>query len=118
MLKDSLLILPLTLVLSGCQACGYSSQGNDLSGQVKKVVSHTPIVCPDYDEVDISMGYLNNGVGSISKEDVLLTIRNPQDVQPLRKAAQDGSIVKATYNVFRASPCEPDHELISFQIVK
>ncbi len=118
MLKISLLALPLAVALSGCQACGYSSQQNDLTGQVKKVISRTPIICPDYTEVDVSLGYIRNGGGSVSKEDVVLSVHNQAFIPLLKQAADSGEPVKVTYNVFRASICEPEHELTAVQIIK
>ncbi|MBV9125684.1 MAG: hypothetical protein JO112_20230 [Planctomycetes bacterium] len=117
MIKTALLLITIS-ALPACQACGYSSQQNDLTGQVKKVISRTPLVCPDYTEVDVSMGVLRNGVGSLSKEDLILFVRNPQDIPTLKKAALEGDIVEITYNDFRASICEPTEELTSVQITK
>ena len=99
-------------------ACGNSSTGNESVGQVKKVVNKTPIICPDYVEVDLSLGVMRNGVGSLSKEDVVLAV-DPGDkatVDAMKKAAEDGSIVKLGYDVHRISPCWPDHRLTSFVV--
>lgn len=116
-MKKMIALSLIIAALPACQACGHESKQNELSGQVKKLISRTPLICADYTEVDISLGYMKNGVGSISKEDVILTVRNPQDIALLKKAADSGAIVKGTYNVFRFSICEPDHELLSVQLI-
>lgn len=96
-------------------ACGNSSADNETVGQVKKVVNKTPIICSDYTEVDISLGVMRNGVGSMSKEDVILAIDNSEreTIEKLKKAADDGSIVKVTYDVRRLALCWPEHRLLT-----
>lgn len=90
-------------------ACGYSSKSNELVGQVKKVIEETPIVCSDYAYADISLGVLRNGAGSVSHEDVILYVPNRADAEFLKKAAEDGSPVKVTYDIKRwpAGLCVP-----------
>lgn len=94
-------------------ACGYSSKGNELVGQVKKVVARTPIVCDDFREVDVSLGVLRNGGGSMSKEDVELYVTNEADVPLLKRAAEEGFPVKVGYDIKRVVWCVPDHWLTS-----
>lgn len=102
--------IALALFLS---ACGFSSKANELVGQVKKVVEQTPIFCSDYAEVDISLGVLRNGAGSVSHEDVILYVPNQADAAFLKKAAEDGTPVKVTYDIKRVPWCVPDHWLTS-----
>jgi len=94
-------------------ACGTSSSGNEVVGQVKKVVNKTPFICPNYTEVDVSLGVVRNGIGSMSHEDLVLALDNSakNSIDKLKRAAEDGSVVKLTYNVERVSPCWPDHRL-------
>jgi hypothetical protein len=94
-------------------ACGTSSSGNESVGQIKKVVNKTPFICPNYTEVDISLGIVRNGIGSMSHEDLVLALDNSakSTIDKLKKAAEDGSVVKVTYDVQRVSPCWPDHRL-------
>jgi len=94
-------------------ACGKSSTDNEAVGQVKKVLKKTPLICDDYTEVDVSLGVVRNGVGSLSKEDVLLAIDNSEKdkIAVFKKAAEDGAIIKFTYDVNRLSLCWPDHRL-------
>lgn len=96
-------------------ACGTSSSGNESVGQIKKVTNETPLICPDYTEVDVSLGVIRNGVGSMSKEDLILAIDNSErdTITKLKKAAEDGSIVKFNYDIRRIAPCWPDHRLAS-----
>lgn len=100
--------LCLVLALS---ACGYSSVDNELTGQVKRVKKRTPMVCPDYVEVDVSLGIMRNGVGSMSTEDVWLLVESYADIALLEKAAEEGGVVKVHYDVKRLTLCVPDHRL-------
>lgn len=108
----------LCFIIAALTACGYSSTGNALEGQVKKLVHRTPIVCPDYMEADISLGVMRNGVGSLSKEDVLLAVdlADAASITTLKSAAKSGAIVTIGYDVPRISPCWPDHRLRSVAI--
>lgn len=106
--------IPLLLVLAGC----LKSSDNDAIGQIKKVVNKTPIICPDYTEVHMSLGVVRNGVGSMSHEDLYLAVDNDNKglIAELKAAAESGAIVKLTYDVKRVSPCWPDHRLSTFAI--
>lgn len=97
-------------------ASGLSSSGNELEGQVKKVVRRTPLLCPDYVEVDVSLGILRNGVGSISKEDVQLYVADERMVEVLQRAAKSGAPVTVGYDVQRLGVCRPDHWLTSVAV--
>lgn len=94
-------------------ACGYSSKDNELVGQVKKVVTQTPILCGDYYEADVSLGVLRNGAGSFSKEDVVLYVQNPTHLPLLKQAAEEGFPVKVGYDIKRVTRCVPEHQLTS-----
>lgn len=110
-----LLIKLLFPFLIPVAACGYSSRDNELVGQVKKVVAQTPVLCGDYHEVDISLGVLRNGMGSTSKEDIVLYVANNSDVVLLKRAAEEGFPIKATYSIKRTPWCVPDHWLTSVE---
>ncbi len=97
------------LLIAMLAACGNTAAGNELVGQVKKVVVHTPIICPNYVTADLSLGIMQNGVGSLSKEDVVLEVTDPNDIAVLRKAAETGHLVKVTYNIRRVTICVPEH---------
>lgn len=107
-------IIVLLFVLA---SCGRSAVDNELVGQVKKVVERTPLVCPNYTEVDVSLGVLRNGVGSLSKEDVVLYVADKRHATLLKRAAETGQLVKATYDIQRVSWCRPDHWLTSASLV-
>ena len=96
-MKKIIWILPI--LLTGC--LGDSSRDNELSGQVKKIHSVTPILCPNYKEVDVSLRILRNGMGSVSNQDMILWVPNDDDYEILKKASENGSIVKIKYDVAR-----------------
>ena len=101
-------IVAALLVLS---ACGRSSVDSELVGQVKKVIHNTPVICPDYYTVDISLGVMRNGVGSMSTRDEYLTVSNPADVATLQKLSEVGGLVKVKYDVYRFVICTDDHHI-------
>jgi hypothetical protein len=102
-MKKIALLSVAVLSLSGC--LGNSSSGNDVIGQVKKAKHITPLICPDRDTVDVSLGVMRNGVGSVSKEDLELYVPNPEDFNVLQQASKTGSLVKVTYSEARFFWC-------------
>lgn len=112
---NKVIVLAVVVALS---ACGLSAKNNEMVGQVKKVVEQTPIFCGDYAEADISLGVLRNGGGSMSKEDVVLYVADQDMVKLLKRAAEDGSPVKVTYDIQRLAVCRPDHWLTSVQVIE
>lgn len=110
-------VLPV-LLLAGCM--GHTSSGNELTGQVKRVQHKTPILCPDYVHVDISLGTMRNGVGSMSTQDIWLWVKNDADVAVLEKASRDGGIVKVSYDVARSRwfDCVEKEELTHVEVVQ
>lgn len=102
------------LLLAGC---GYSARDGELIGQAKKVVSVTPIVCPDYTAVDISLGVLRNGVGSLSTQDVWLRVMNHSDVALLKRAVESGAVVKVKYDTRRLTVCYAQFNLLYVEIL-
>lgn len=85
--------------------CGYSSLNSNLTGQVKALMQRTPLLCGDRTDVDISLGVMRNGVGSMSTEDIVLTVPNREDVTLLKKASASGQLVNITYSVYRFTWC-------------
>jgi hypothetical protein len=116
-MKITTIMLMCSVALSGCEACGYSSRDNDLIGQVKRVKEMTPIICGNYTEADISLGVMRNGVGSLSKEDVLVYVPSPKDRDLLIQANKSGALVDVKYDERRATTCIPDHVVTSVSIV-
>lgn len=100
----TLIILVLLCFSIGC---GRSSVNNELIGQVKKVQNHTPILCPNYDSADVSLGVMQNGVGSMSTQDVWVTVPAEQLAQ-FKSAVESGIPVKVNYDVWRWAPCTED----------
>jgi hypothetical protein len=96
----------LILALFGLTGClGLSSKDNELIGQVKKVKQRTPLICPDRVDVDISLGVIRNGVGSMSAEDVWMTVESADEIAKFKKANETGSLVKVKYDVRRVIIC-------------
>lgn len=104
--------------LLGLSACGYSSKNSEMVGQVKKVVNNTPLLCPDYYSVDISLGVLRGGVGSMSSEDTWATIQSPESVKVLKQAAESGQLVKATYDMRRFVFCTEERLITNVEVIK
>lgn len=109
-------ILALALPLGGCW--GHSSSGNTIIGQVKKVKRMTPLVCGDRVDVDVSLGIMRNGVGSMSTQDMWLTVANPATLAVLNWAADHGTPVQITYDTARANLCWNEEELTGVQYIK
>lgn len=95
------------------QGCGFSSRNNELTGQVKKVVHNTPIICDDYVDTDLSLGVLRNGVGSMSTQDVWLNVANSDDEAKLNSAAKTGQLVRIVYDHKRFSFCKDSQNFIT-----
>jgi len=99
----------------GC--AGWSAKEVTGSGQVKRVWKETPIICPDYHMIDISLGIMRNGIGSMSGHDMFLYLPD-KDVAGLKKAAEDSSIIDFTYDRRRFSWCANSDRMTSFKIQK
>lgn len=98
--------LIVALILMGC---GYSSRNNESIEQAKKVVNQTPILCNDRVDADISLGVMRGGVGSMSTEDLWLTVPHESDQKLLIEAAAKGKLVKVNYDIKRITWCWNDH---------
>lgn len=103
------------LTLNGC---GYSAVHNTLTGQAKKVVRSTPLLCPDYSGVDVSLGVMRNGVGSLSTQDQWLVLTNPEQEAILVDAVAKGSIVEITYDTKRFAFCTEDFFVREVRVVE
>lgn len=93
-------------------ACGYSSMGNHLTGQVKRVKHQTPIFCPERVDADLSLGVIRNGVGSMSSEDVWVTVPDSESAKILEAAAQNGDIVDVEYDRARFAFCPTSQDFV------
>jgi hypothetical protein len=92
-------------------ACGYESVDNEVTGQVKRVVHQTPLICPTRYDVDISLGVMRGGVGSMSTQDIWLTVEDPAQVSKLQDLAKSGAIANIKYSVARFVICQNPHQL-------
>ena len=97
--------------------CGYISRENEMIGQVKNVVHSTPLICSDYSQVDISLGILRDGVGSVSSEDVWLYYNDKEQDKILKMANETGKLVKIKYDTKRVTWCVPNRIIISIEII-
>ncbi len=98
----------------------YALDG-ELIGQAKKVRLVTPFwssICPTYYAFDVSLGVMQNGTGSMSTQDIWLTVKDVQDLPLMHKAVADASIVKIKFDTRRLAACTEDYLATSFEIVK
>lgn len=111
-----LLTTAIILTFTGCS--GYDSQGNVVPGQVKKVEHLTPVFCGDYDIVDLSLGVMRNGNGSMSHEDLILYVPDPEMVTTFKEVSLRSGLVQVTYNTKRASLCHPRETVTSVLLLQ
>lgn len=95
----------IALALLFVGGCGYSEIGTEAVGQVKRVVNENPLICDGFTTVDLSLGVMQNGVGSMSTHDVYLTVTDLADIHALKVAAETGKLVKLTYDEKRFTFC-------------
>jgi len=107
--------LALLFILSGC--FGHSSTSNELVGQPKKIMHNTPLICPDFYDVDVSLGVMRNGVGSMSAQDKWLYVPTKELADKLKLAVDGGKLVKVTYDVERVRICVHLAEVTGVQIL-
>ena len=116
MKKTSFVLVSLFLC-----GCGNTSVDGTLTGQAKKVTNVTPMFCSAYKAVDVSMGVMRNGTGSMSVNDEWMTIGDRVDnatIDMLEKAAKDGSIIDVTFNTRRVPFCTEEYILTSAVLTK
>lgn len=108
----------LILLVACLSACGYSQTESEAIGQVKKVANVNDIFCSRRVDTDISLGVMVNGVGSMSSQDLWLTVKDKTHIATLKKANETGKLVKFKYDVARLNWCWNDHELTEVEILK
>lgn len=101
-----------------CAGCGMSSVNNEVLGQVKGVIQQTPLLCPDQTVVDISLGVLRNGVGSMSTQDIYVRVSSEAHRKLLLDAQLNGALVKVIYNTQRVRWCWHEMETVSVEVIK
>jgi hypothetical protein len=104
----------LITLLAGC---GNIAIDGEAIGQAKKVTKTTNILCPDYYSFDMSLGVLQNGTGSISKEDVWMTIEDVRLVPAINAAVDRGAVVKVRYNERRVPFCSDHYILTGIEVL-
>ena len=89
-----------------------------MTGQVKRVAHMTPLICPIHDRVDVSMGVMRGGVGSMSTQDLWLYIPDPDDARLLKQAAQTGQLVEISYDTARLRFCVDEETVTHVELLK
>lgn len=112
----AMLVFMAMFMLSGC--FGYSSRESEVTGQPKKVINQTPIICPERSDLDLSLGVVRGGVGSMSTSDLYLTIGDKAEADSLKKAVDSGYLVKVVYNTNRVTICQYEHEVSKVTILR
>lgn len=98
--------------------CGYSSTENEVVGQIKKVVHNTPLICPNYFDIDLTLGVMKNGTGSMSTQDQWYYVEDKSLIKKLKEANETGAIVKVKYDVKRFAFCVSNHFLTDVEVVE
>jgi len=98
-------MLALTMTLTVLCGCGWSSVSNDLIAQPKRIIHNTPIVCPNYRSVDVSLGVMQNGVGSMSTHDEVLVVEDGRVADAIESAIQQGKLMRLKYDEARFRWC-------------
>jgi hypothetical protein len=109
-------LLPLLLLMLA--SCGYSHVNNELIGQPKSIEATTPIFCPNQNILHLSLGVMRNGVGSMSTEDVRISIPDDNLAIRLQPVVKAGKLINAQTNEARFRWCNEEKELVAFEIVE
>lgn len=96
----------------------FNAKDGELIGQAKKIITATPIVCPNYEALDVSLGVMQNGTGSMSTHDVWLTIKDVEDLKKMKEAVEKASIIKVHYDSRRIAICTEDLIATGFEVVQ
>lgn len=107
-------LIPILILFTGC---GYTSKDNEVVGQVKKIVNETPLFCNNYTWVDISLGVFKDGIGSSSKEDLILRVKDKNTISEIKLLAKENKILKVKYNEKRFVWCGLDKFLESIEAI-
>lgn len=118
LLIPAIIVTGLVYLISSAFTTMAARDGT-LIGQAKKLTLVTPywsFVCPNYYALDVSLGIMQNGTGSISHEDMWLTVINVDDLSEMEVAVKKGSIVKVKYNTRRWFACTEEFYAIGFEV--
>lgn len=111
-------ILILIIMIISLVSCGMSEVGTKGTVQIKRIHKITPMIaCSDYYVLDASLGIMTKGVGSMSTQDIDLTISKQQATELEVLLAHGKSIVNVTYDTRRLTFCEEERVLVGYDIV-
>lgn len=114
--------LPLIIGMFALTGCwGNDSVNNEVICQPKKIHHNTPLICGNYDSVDVSLGVMRDGVGSMSTADLELAFDPANETAnkaTLEKAIAGGKLVKLTYNDRRFSWCQETPQVLTVEVVE
>lgn len=111
----TVIALVVALALSGC---GNSSVDVEAIGQPKKLHRVTPVICGDYDMLDLSLGIMQNGVGSMSTQDLHTQLADDSMKKTAAKAVDSGYLVKVRYDERRLVFCGEEARATAIEIVR
>lgn len=111
-MRKVLIVGLLSSALAGCM--GYSARDAEVIGQAKRLSNVTPLLCFDYMAFDLSLGIMQNGTGSMSREDKWFVVGQGVNVGELKKAVERGAIVKVVYDEQRMAPCSEHGVMTAF----
>lgn len=104
-------------VATAATGCGYSSINNQTLGQPKRLHQETPLICGPFTDLDLSLGVMRNGVGSMSPHDELFYVPNKEDQVLLDQAIKDGKLVRITYDERRFQVCTQDYVITKVELL-
>lgn len=116
-MKNSLFALLAFIVSSTLSSCGYLEVGTKGLAQIKRIHKVTPLLCPDYTLIDVSLGVMQNGAGSMSKEDIEMVVTEDQAKQLDTVLSQGKGIIEMTYSRKRVSFCKEDRVMTGFTVL-
>ncbi len=111
-------ILSTIILTTFSFGCGYSSIDNELVAQPKRMHNETPIICGDRVDVDLSLGFMKDGVGSMSTHDTTMLVSNSKHRDILNEAIQTNKLVKVHYDERRIVFCGPEQIVTGVEIIK
>lgn len=106
------------LVLGVISGCGLQARDTEAIGQIKRIAKKTPLLCPDETLLDMSLGLMRNGTGSVSQEDLWIRVQDAHQEFLLRQAVDSGAPVRVTYDVQRFRFCWEQREATKIEIIQ
>jgi hypothetical protein len=97
-------ILILCFILLSFVSCGFTERGTKGVVQIKRIHHVTPLICSERIVLDASLGVMQNGVGSMSTQDIDITVSIEQS-KILERAVESGKLVEIKYSTRRFDFC-------------